>query len=123
MPFQAQKDLILMKSNLTIFSFVAYMFGGISKIYSVSLSQSLSIVEFWVLCKVGKVFSITPILNKSICPRLQIPGVVTNSEKQVQAVQLIKALMMIVMVTQGSVSPPWSLTSYSRTDPFPFYRF
>ena len=42
-PFQPQKDLILMKSNVTIFSCVAYMFGGISKIYSVPLSQSLSI--------------------------------------------------------------------------------
>lgn len=80
-------------------------------------------MDFWILRKIGKVFSITCNLNKSICLRLQIPGVVTNSEKQIHAVQLIKALMMIVIVTQGSVSPPWSLTSYSRTNPFPLYKF
>lgn len=52
------------------------------------------------------VFSITCILNKPVCLRLQIPRAVTNSEKQVHTVQLIKASTMKTIVIQRPVSPP-----------------
>lgn len=68
-------------------------------------------------------FSITSILNKSMCLRLQIPRAVTNSEKQVHTVPLIKALMMMIIMIQRPVGPPLGRTFSGRTNPFPLHRY